>query len=148
MRRRMPVNFQRLGIAILEQAQIGIFFEWLGQVDEIAIGFRDECGVGEPQADGLRDVERGGACGNFLHAAVGELHMNAVCHKVGAACSESLSLWEQGRRVKPKAEPVVSCGRRWLRCLPELSKRICKSREMHRVLRPAKNSDLRMTAFL
>ena len=80
---RMPVDFQRFGISILEQAKVSIFFQRLGKVDEVAAAFGDERRIGQPRTDRLRNVQRSRAFRNFLYAPVGELHMNAICHKVG-----------------------------------------------------------------
>jgi hypothetical protein len=51
MGRRMPVNFQRLRIAIGQQSEIGVVLERPGEVDEIAVGFGHHCGVGQALAD-------------------------------------------------------------------------------------------------
>ena len=36
----MPVDFQSLGIAIRQYAEVGVFFQRAGEVDKIAVGFR------------------------------------------------------------------------------------------------------------
>src|SRR6202041_4099503 len=99
---RMPVDFQRFGISILEQAKVGIFFQRLGKVDEVAVGFGDERGIGESRADRFRNFQRSRTFGNLLHASVRELYMNAVWHKLNPAGeTESFSLLKRFRRVKP-----------------------------------------------
>ena len=82
VRRRMPINFERLGIAVGQYAQVGVFFQRPSEVDKIAIGFRSERGIGQARSDGLGDVQGSRAFGNFLNAPVGELHVNAVCHRL------------------------------------------------------------------
>jgi hypothetical protein len=61
----------RRSVSLIERAS---------EVDQIAIGFGGERGVGQAWADGLGNVEGGGAFGDFFGAAVGELEMNAVRH--------------------------------------------------------------------
>ena len=78
----MPVNLQSLGIAVGQYAEVGVFFERAGQIDKIAVGFRSECSLGQARSDGLGDVQGSRALGNFLNAPVGELHVNAVCHRL------------------------------------------------------------------
>ncbi len=80
MRGRMPVDFERLRVAVGQDAEVGIFFERTGEVDQIAIRFSGESGVGQTRADGLGDIERSGAFRDFFGAPVGELEMNAVRH--------------------------------------------------------------------
>ena len=63
MRGGMPVDFERLGIAIGQDAKVGIFFQRPGEIDEIAVGLRRERSVGQPLADGLGNVERSAALG-------------------------------------------------------------------------------------
>ena len=84
MRGRMPVNFKRLGIAIGQQAKVGIFFQRLGDVDEIAVGFGDESGISQTLANGFSDIERGRPFRDFFHTSVRKLDMDAVCHKLGS----------------------------------------------------------------
>ena len=81
MRGRVPVNLERLGIFLGQDAKVGIFFERPREIDEIAVGLGRKRSVRQPLADGLGNIERSRALGNFLDAPVGELHMNAVCHK-------------------------------------------------------------------
>ncbi len=81
VRRRMAEDFERLGIFLGQDAEVGVFLERTGEVDEIAVGLGDQRGIGQARADGLRDIERGRAFGNVFGAPVGELHMNAVCHR-------------------------------------------------------------------
>ncbi len=76
VRRRMPKNFQGLGIFLSQDAQSGVFFHRTSQIDEIAVGLGNQRGVGEPLADGFGDIERSAALGDFLHAPVGKLDMN------------------------------------------------------------------------
>ena len=98
----MPVNFQCFGIFFGQKAQVGIFFKRTGEVDEVAVGFGHQSRIRQPRADGLGNVERGRALGNILHAPVGKLHMNAVCHKLGPTGVVNLySLLEGLGRVKP-----------------------------------------------
>ena len=63
--------------------RVGVFFQRTGEVDEVAVGFGSQSGIGQPRADALRDIERGGALGKFLVASIGKLDMNVVCHKFG-----------------------------------------------------------------
>ena len=69
MRRRMPVNFQRLRIFLRQQAEIGIRFQRLGEIDQrgagalarlIAVGryFGNQRRIRQPRADRLRNIER------------------------------------------------------------------------------------------
>src|SRR6266576_604206 len=81
MRRRMSIDFERLGISIGEQAQISVFFERPSQVDQIAVGLRRKRSIRQPRTDRLRNVERGRAFGNFFGAPIGELDMNTLRHR-------------------------------------------------------------------
>ena len=81
VRGRMPVDFERLGIFLGEDAQVGVVVERAGEVDQIAVRLGGQGGVGQARADGLGNVERGGAFREFFAAAVGELDMNAVGHR-------------------------------------------------------------------
>ena len=92
MRGRMPVNLQRLGISIGQQAKVGIFLQRPGQVDEIAVGFGRQRRIRQPWTDRLRNLERSRTLGNFLHAPVRELYMNAVCHSLKPAGILNLSV--------------------------------------------------------
>src|SRR6266849_5231933 len=104
----MTVNLQRLRILVSQQAEIGIFFQRLSQIDEIAVGLRHERGVGQSRADRLGNVKRGRPLGNFFHASIRKLHMNAVCHKVElCGCTESFSLLEGVERVKHERISIV-----------------------------------------
>ena len=47
MRGGMPVDFQRLGIPLGQDAQVGVFFQRPGEVDEIAVGFRGQRRIGQ-----------------------------------------------------------------------------------------------------
>ena len=47
----MPVNFKRLGIAIGEQAEVGVFFQRPGDIDQIAVGFGHQRRIGQALAD-------------------------------------------------------------------------------------------------
>src|SRR5579863_1906559 len=76
MRRRMPVNFQGLGILVGKDAEGRIFFERAGQIDEIAVGFRSQRRIRQPWADRLRNIERRRTLGNVLYASIRKLHMN------------------------------------------------------------------------
>ena len=58
---RMPVNFEGLRVFVSKKTEIGIFFERLGEIDEIAVGFRDQRCIRQPQADQLRHIEGGSA---------------------------------------------------------------------------------------
>src|SRR5208283_41385 len=90
---RMPVNFQRLRILFHQNAQVGIFLERPGEVDEIAVGFRGQSRICQPRADGLRDIERSRAPGDVLHASIRKLHMNAICHKLRPTDPMNLSVY-------------------------------------------------------
>ena len=81
VRRGMTINFERLGIFVGQDAQICIFLQRTSEVNEIAVVFCGEGGVRQSRADGLGDLKRGRATRNFLHAPIGELYVNAVCHK-------------------------------------------------------------------
>ena len=48
MRRRMPVDLQRLRIFLGQNAKIGVFLQRLGQVDQIAVRLGDQGGIGQP----------------------------------------------------------------------------------------------------
>jgi len=66
---------------LLKDTQVGVFFQRLGQVDQIAVSFGHQRSIRESRANGFGDVEGSRTCGNFLHAPVGELYMNAISHK-------------------------------------------------------------------
>src|SRR5229473_7405475 len=101
MRGRMPVNFQRLGIVVLQKSQVGVFLQWLREIDEIAVGLGHQRRIRQPRANRLRNIEGGTPLGNILHASIRKLHMNTVCHKVETCgWTESFSLLEGFQRVK------------------------------------------------
>src|SRR5271165_2132932 len=89
----MPVNFQRLWILFHQNAQLGVFLERPGEVDEIAVGFRGQSRICQPRADGLLDIERSRAPRNVLHASIRKLHMNAICHKLRPTDVLNLSVY-------------------------------------------------------
>ncbi len=87
--RRVMEDLERLGVFLGEQAQARILLDGPGEIDDgegivgggIAVdGHRRKLGgqggVGQARRNGLRDVEGGGALGNLLDAAVGELNFN------------------------------------------------------------------------
>ena len=101
VRRRMPVHLERLGIFIVQEAKIGIFFEGTSKVDEIAVGFGHQSRIRQSRTDGLRNLQRRRALGNIFNASIRKLHMNAICHRVGTCRgNEYSSLWEGRTRVK------------------------------------------------
>ena len=57
-------------------------FPGTSEIDKVAVGFRSERSLGQARSDGLGDVQGSRALGNFLNAPVGELHVNAVCHRL------------------------------------------------------------------
>ena len=78
---RMPIHFQRLRIFFGQDAEAGVFFQRLGQVNEIAISLSHQSRIRQPRADGFGNLERGRPFRNFFFAPIRELYMNAVCHK-------------------------------------------------------------------
>ncbi len=76
VRSGMAENFKRLRIALGQDAQVGVFFQRPGEVDEVAVSLGSERRVGEPLANRLGDVERSAAFRNVLHAPVGEFDVN------------------------------------------------------------------------
>src|SRR4051794_23850696 len=82
MRRRMPINFEGLRIAISQKPKIGIFFQRLGNINEIAVGFGNERGVGQTLANRFSDIERGRPFRDFFHTSVRKFDMDAVCHRL------------------------------------------------------------------
>src|SRR5271163_2718213 len=81
----MPINVQRLGIFVLQETEVRIFFQRLGEIDQIAIRFRRQGCVRQPWTDRLSNIQRSRALGNILNAPIRKLHMNAVCHKLEPA---------------------------------------------------------------
>jgi len=49
----MPIDFERLRIAVGEDAKVGVFVERAREVDQVTVSLRDESGVGETRADGF-----------------------------------------------------------------------------------------------
>ena len=82
----VAVDFERLGIFLGDDAEVGVGVEGTSEVDQVAVGLGGEGGVGQTRADGLGNVERGGALGEFFAAAVGEVYMNAVRHDILVFC--------------------------------------------------------------
>ena len=82
VRGRVPVDLQRLRIALGEDAQVGVLVERPGQVNEVAIGLGDERRVSETRADGFRHVQWSGAFGNVFRASVRKVDMNVIRHGV------------------------------------------------------------------
>jgi hypothetical protein len=83
MRRRMPVNLQRLGILLGQKLKIGVTLEWLRQIDQIAISPGRQRRIRQPRTDRLRHLQRRRTLRDFLHTPIRELHMNAVSHSLG-----------------------------------------------------------------
>ena len=77
----MAIAFERLGIPLGQDAQLGILFQRSSQINQIAVALGEESGVRQTRADGLSNIERGGPLRDFLGAAVGELYVNAVRHR-------------------------------------------------------------------
>src|SRR5882672_5323014 len=102
MCRGMPVNFERLGIAISQQPKVDVFFQRPGQVNEIAMRLSYKRGIGKTLADRFGDIERGSPSGDFFHGPVGKLDMDAVCHRLGSMWSV-FSLLEGAGWVKRMA---------------------------------------------
>src|ERR1035441_739439 len=86
-------NLKRLRISVLQKAKIGILFQRAGEIDEIAVGFRRQSRIRQPRANRLRNLQCSRAFGNFLHAPIRELYMNAVSHNVGPAGVLNLSVY-------------------------------------------------------
>jgi hypothetical protein len=61
MRGGMTINCKRLGIAIGQNAKIGIFLQRPGKIDEITVGLGGKGRIGQPLADGFGDIEGGAA---------------------------------------------------------------------------------------
>ncbi len=96
----MPVDLKRFGIAISQQPKVGVFFERPGNVNQIAVSLGNESGIGQTLADRFSDIERGRPLGNFFHASVRKLDLDAVCHRLGSMWSV-FSLLEGAGWVKP-----------------------------------------------
>jgi hypothetical protein len=122
VRRRVMEDLERLGIFFGEQTKLGILLDGAGEIDDgEAIGFSGcgwaerrnfggQCCVGQTRRNRLRNVEGGGAQGNFSNAAVGELNLD-FRHRVGlrsrlrlrnADGFGALSLRNAARRSKPE----------------------------------------------
>src|SRR5215469_9067308 len=78
---RLGEEFERLGILLGDESQVGITLQRLREVDQISIGLGDERGIGQTWADVLGNLKRSRAFGNFFIASVWKLHMNALSHK-------------------------------------------------------------------
>src|ERR1700737_2300603 len=90
---RMPVNFECLRIAIGQEAKLGVFLERTGKVDEIAISFGHQRGIGQTLANRFGDLERGRSLGDIFHGPVRKPNLNAVCHRFPEQCKESSVYW-------------------------------------------------------
>ena len=53
----MPVNLERFGIAIRQQAKVGVFFERPGDVNQVAVSFGDQRGISQTLANRFGDIE-------------------------------------------------------------------------------------------
>ncbi len=82
VRGRVPVDLQRLRIALGKDAEVGILVERPGQVNEVAVGLGDDRCVGETRADGFRHVQWSGAFRNVFRASVRKVDMNVIRHGV------------------------------------------------------------------
>ena len=78
----MPVNFQCFGIAISQDTQISIFFEWPRKVDKIAVSSCNQRSIGQTRADRFGHVERGRALQDLFDSPIRKLDLNAVCHRL------------------------------------------------------------------
>ena len=78
MRRRMPINSQRLRIFVGEDAQLGVFLQRTGEIDQVAISFGRNRRIRQPRTDRLGDIERSRALRHFLIAPIRELDVNVV----------------------------------------------------------------------
>src|SRR4029077_9013522 len=99
MRGRVAITFERLGIAISQQAKISVFFKRPSNVNEIAISFGHQRSIGQALANRFGDLECGRPLGDFFHGPVGKLDVNALCHRFGSEWSV-FSLLEGSEWVK------------------------------------------------
>src|ERR1700728_2420932 len=81
VRGRMPIDFQRLWIALFQKTQVRVFLKRTSEINEVAVSFSSQSRIRQPRADGLRNIKGSGGLGNILHASIRKLHMNAICHK-------------------------------------------------------------------
>ena len=90
MRGRMPIDFQRLGIAIGQQTQLSIAFQRTGQIDQgslgvIAVGrnrrdLRRQRSVRQSRTDPFRDIQRSGSLRHFFHASIRQFYFDLFRH--------------------------------------------------------------------
>ena len=78
--RGVAVDREGIRITVGQDAQLGVGVERASQVDQVAVGLGRQRSLGQPRADGFRDVQRGGAFRNLLGAAIGQLDGDHVCH--------------------------------------------------------------------
>ena len=111
VRGRVAIDFQRLGIALGKNAQLGIALQRTRKIDQLSVAgirlgtrcrrsraciacrlaaiavrrhrlyLRDQCRIGQTRADALGNFQRGGPSGNIFYAAIRQLHMNRFRHK-------------------------------------------------------------------
>ena len=72
----MPVNLQGLGISRRQNLQRGVAFEGPRQIPPRSVDLGDDGLVGQPRANGPRDVEGRRALGNALDASVRKGDLN------------------------------------------------------------------------
>ena len=80
VRRRVPVNFQRLGILRGQNLQFGVGFERPRQIVKLAVDPRDHGVVGQPRTDRFRDIHRPCASRNCLFTAIRQGDFDALTH--------------------------------------------------------------------
>jgi hypothetical protein len=72
VRGRVAQHEEGLGIAVGEDGDLVVAGEARGEVDDLAVDFCGDGGLGQALADRAREVEHGGAVGDLFDAAVGE----------------------------------------------------------------------------
>src|SRR5205807_253176 len=102
--RGMTVDFQSLRIALGKNAQVGVVLQRTGEVNQVAIGFGSQGGIGKTRADRLGDVLGSRAPRNLFDRSVWESDLDATDrHKEPCTLLNLLSLTEGMGRVKPTA---------------------------------------------
>jgi hypothetical protein len=81
VRRGVTIDFERLWVFFGQDPYISVVIERPSQIDQIAIGFGDQSGVGKTRTDGPGNFKGRGAFGDVLASAVRKSEMNAIRHK-------------------------------------------------------------------
>ena len=78
----MTEYLQRFRVPFREDAQLSIFFQRAGEIDEVAVAARRQRRLCQSRADAFRHLQGSGAARHLLGAAIRQLDGNGLRHKL------------------------------------------------------------------